>query len=466
MKNGVSIFMNLISSFWSYFLNFFVYVFLLCALFRAKRTRSFSLCVFAALLCATVIQIALEYYILRFFSYHVIALSILAIYIALGLLFFRENLLFCLYYALFMSVLTPCLNFMITNIVVSLYPIPSALIIRVLLPPLLLFFSCLWMIRCCKNYPFSFPLPTGYWVMMYATAFLEYYCLIKINDLLTFNELVTSSAIIVQFFFFLMFLLVYRFIINMCQNYQDTLTEHAAIQQLSLREETYNENRQIFEQMRTLRHELKNHMFYMDYLIDQKRYDDLHEYFMDFYQKEYGDYGYWDTSSSPVNTLLNQRQLVAKKHQIQMNIDSSLPEKSGIREVDLCTILANLLDNAIESCQTLENSRIHVQLSQKKDYLSIIVSNSSKGDVLVNNPSLFTTKSSHHLHGIGLSVVRKLVQKYDGILQFSGKDNLFTVKILLRDTERKIEKENVNEMQKNDAEIKKEAKCFDSHSSL
>lgn len=422
--------MNLISSFFSYTLNFSIYTFLLCALFHPKRTVSFYLRICLSVFFTVLVQVCLEYYILRFFPYHVIALSQLVLYLALSILLFKNHVLFCLYYAFFMSVLTPCLNFMLTNLLDNLYHVPN--ILRIIAIHLFLFLSCLWIIRCSKDYPFSFPLPAGYWAMMYATTFLEYYCVIKINDLLTFNELVTSSVIIVQFFFLLMFLLVYRFILNMCQNYQDTLKEHAAIQQLSLREETYNENRQIFEQMRTLRHELKNHMFYMDYLIDQKRYKELHEYFMEFYQKEYADYGYWDTSSSPVNTLLNQKQLAAKNCHIKMTIDSSLPENSGIRDVDLCTILTNLLDNAIESCQKQTDAWIFVHLCQKKEYLSIMIENSIQSDILADNPSLLTTKTNRHLHGIGLAVVRKLVQKYDGILQFSVQNHVFIVKISLR----------------------------------
>lgn len=425
--------MDLPFSFFSYLFNFSIYLFLLCCLFHPKRTPSFYLRAALGIFLGSLVQLGLEYYVLRFFSYHTIALSLLGIYLALGFVLFRKNFLYCLYYALFMSVLTPCLNFTITNIMVSLYAIPDFLMIRMIAISFFLVLCCLWIIYCSRTYPFSYPLPSGYWIMMYAAAFLEYYCVIKVNDLLTFNELVTSSAVIVQFFFLLMFLFVYRFIISMCQNYQDTIKEHAIIQQLSLREETYNENRQIFEQMRTLRHELKNHMFYMDYLIDQRQYEELHRYFMEFYKKEYGDYGYWDTSTSLVNTLLNQKQLAAQKHHIQMTIDSALPEQSNVRDVDLCTILSNLLDNAIESCQTQKDPYIHVHMSHKKEYLSLVIDNSIPNDVLADNPSLITTKPSRHLHGIGLGVVRRLVQKYDGILQFCVKDNVFTVKLLLRD---------------------------------
>lgn len=425
--------MNLFFSFLSYLLNFSIFAFLLCSLFHPKRTPFFHLRFILGILSGSLIQVCLEYYVLRFFSYHFIALSILAIYIGLSFLLSHDHLPFCFYYAFFMSVLTPCLNFLFTNLLDNLYHTPHLL--RVVMIDVFLFLCFLWIIGCSRRYSFSFPLPAGYWVMMYATVFLEYYCVIKINDLMTFNELVTSSVIIVQAFFLLICLLVYRFILNMCQNYQDTLKEHAAIQQLSLREETYNENRLIFEQMRTLRHELKNHMFYMDYLIDQKRYQELHEYFMEFYQKEYADYGYWDTSNSPINTLLNQKQIAAENSQVKMTIDSSLPEHIGIRDVDLCTILANLLDNALESCQKQEEAWIHVCLSQKKEYISLLIENSIDHDILTDNPSLFTTKANRQLHGIGLAVVRKLVQKYDGILQFSVENHAFIVKISLRDTD-------------------------------
>ncbi len=61
-----------------------------------------------------------------------------------------------------------------------------------------------------------------------------------------------------------------------------------------------------------------------------------------------------------------------------------------------------------------------------------MIENSIQSDILADNPSLLTTKTNRHLHGIGLAVVRKLVQKYDGILQFSVQNHVFIVKISLR----------------------------------
>lgn len=423
--------MNPTASFLSYFFIFLIYMFLLYELFRPDWKKSSCLCALIAAVSGAALQMVLEYLFLRYYSYHAIALSLLVIYLGLGFLFFRQYAAFSVYYALFMSVLTPYVTFLTSNISEGFHLPWLGDTIRIAVTLILLFVSCLWIVYCSRDYPFSFPLPSAYWVMMYVSAFIEYYCLIRLNDLLTYNALVSSFSLVLQLLLFFTCFLIYWFILNMCWNYQHTLREYIAYRQLSLQADSYKENAQIYEQMRTLRHELKNHMFYMDYLLDQKRYEELHAYFFDFYQKEYGDYNYWDTSTSVLNTLLNQKQLIARKDNIELSVNSFLPAISRIYEMDLCSILSNLLDNALECCRQLPNASISVDLTRKKDFLSLIVTNTTPGNILLLNPTLATTKSNQQPHGIGLAVVKKLVQQHDGMLRFEPQDGSFTVKILL-----------------------------------
>lgn len=68
-----------------------------------------------------------------------------------------------------------------------------------------------------------------------------------------------------------------------------------------------------------------------------------------------------------------------------------------------------------------------------KQYLSIKISNTSKENVLEANPKLVTKKADVENHGIGLWIVKDIVEKYDGIMQFVSKDKVFEVKVMLKD---------------------------------
>ena len=111
--------------------------------------------------------------------------------------------------------------------------------------------------------------------------------------------------------------------------------------------------------------------------------------------------------------------------------DVRLPEHLNIENIDLCSILQNLLDNAIDASKKEEVKDIHIKMCQQKNYLSITIKNRSSADVLKTNPGLLTTKADKKAHGIGTRIVKKLVDKYDGAIDYSMDSGYFVVSVLL-----------------------------------
>ena len=99
--------------------------------------------------------------------------------------------------------------------------------------------------------------------------------------------------------------------------------------------------------------------------------------------------------------------------------------------LDLTVLLSNVLDNAIEACEKCEKPQLQIIISDQKNYLSILVSNSITYSVLETNPELKTTKKDKGFHGLGTVSIRNIVDKYQGMLNYSEKDGLFTCSILL-----------------------------------
>ena len=95
-------------------------------------------------------------------------------------------------------------------------------------------------------------------------------------------------------------------------------------------------------------------------------------------------------------------------------------------------MLSNLIDNAIEACRELSCPSIEIHLRQVKDYVSLVVRNSAAQDVLKSNPLLRTGKLDKELHGIGLQVIREIVDRYEGSIQFESDNTTFTVMLMMK----------------------------------
>lgn len=133
-----------------------------------------------------------------------------------------------------------------------------------------------------------------------------------------------------------------------------------------------------------------------------------------------------------VDAILNHTVLEAKKQGIEIDVNAEFPKDCNITSDDLCVILFNLLDNAMEACmrQTGNSPRIEVTIRRIHQFLIIKIQNPC-----IPPRKLFgifpTTKADTRHHGIGLRNVREKVEKYNGSLEIDVADDMFTITALL-----------------------------------
>lgn len=99
----------------------------------------------------------------------------------------------------------------------------------------------------------------------------------------------------------------------------------------------------------------------------------------------------------------------------------------------MCSLFANLLDNAMEACEKLEKEErnISVEIRRHHAMLMLIVENSCRQDAPVKKGIFRTTKKNRVLHGYGLRSVRQTVKNYGGQFESGMHGNNFYVKILI-----------------------------------
>ena len=129
--------------------------------------------------------------------------------------------------------------------------------------------------------------------------------------------------------------------------------------------------------------------------------------------------------------ILTRKIQEAHKLNMKTYVEVLVPENLPISDDDLCTILLNLLDNAIEASSLEENPDIQIMMKCNGDYLVIRILNKTSSDILKENPSLSTTKEDKDFHGQGLNIVRNTVQKNNGIFRYVMEGDYFCVTVMI-----------------------------------
>jgi two-component system sensor histidine kinase AgrC len=148
------------------------------------------------------------------------------------------------------------------------------------------------------------------------------------------------------------------------------------------------------------------------------------------------DKHYIDLKYKMLETIINNKLTICEKENIKVNaIDFSGINESlqGIDESDLCTIICNLMDNAVEACQKCKGEKsISLTVVKEINYIKIRVANNAETTNLAyNGKALKTSKKDKASHGIGTQIINDLAIMYDGETYYKLKDNKFTATVYL-----------------------------------
>lgn len=139
------------------------------------------------------------------------------------------------------------------------------------------------------------------------------------------------------------------------------------------------------------------------------------------------------TGNVMVDAILNSKLSLIKSKNIAVNAKATVPSEIKVSEIDLCVMIGNLLDNAMEAClrQPEEEHRfIRVFIGVLKNQLYISVSNSVGGEIKKSGKTYLSSKNSE-THGFGLMRIDRLVSKYDGYVNRQNEEGAFATEVML-----------------------------------
>ena len=195
----------------------------------------------------------------------------------------------------------------------------------------------------------------------------------------------------------------------------------------------YTEVDNIYKQMRGWKHDYHNHIQVMKAYLDLEKYDEMDKY-LDELNLDLKDIDkVLKTGNLMVDAILNTKLSIALSKDININAKATVPKNIKVADVDLCTVIGNLMDNAMEATIKLENPEdrfIRVYIREMKGLLYISVTNSVGGEVKKIDLEYITTKLGLN-HGFGLKRIDSIVAKYDGFINRQDEEGIFATEVIL-----------------------------------
>lgn len=210
------------------------------------------------------------------------------------------------------------------------------------------------------------------------------------------------------------------------------LDKRLASYQRELIETHYREVDNMYRQIRGWRHDYRNHIQTMKAYAAAGDWDAIKRY-LDLLDNDLTTVDTVVKTGNPMtDAILNSKISLAKSKNIRVIADAHIPFKLKSSEIDLCCILGNLFDNAIEASEKLpEDQRvIRVYMDMKNTQLYISFTNFTAGKKLKKEGKLFRTTKGEG-HGFGLVRIDAIVERLDGYISRNSEDGAFTTEILL-----------------------------------
>ena len=246
----------------------------------------------------------------------------------------------------------------------------------------------------------------------------------------TLIVITTSLVVIINI---AMYIIIYLQVRNhLSDNRIKIYEDYKAATEIEIKEITEKNNK-----MRKIKHELKNSGIQIQKLISQGKLEDAEKMIASITNVNLGeDTQYVKLKHNMQETIINNKLTVCGRENINIqtyDVSDIETELYGISEQEMCTIISNLLDNAIESCIKYNGDKfISLKILHEKEYILInVINTTSNTKVNYNGSALKTSKEDKENHGLGTQIINDIAYKYNGNVKYEIVDNQFIANVML-----------------------------------
>lgn len=198
------------------------------------------------------------------------------------------------------------------------------------------------------------------------------------------------------------------------------------LQQAEMEHKLASDMTSVVEHLRSLRHDMNNHMSILQGLLSVGAYDDMAAYLNSLTQELSVANNFYFPENKVLSVLLNSK--ISKSTQLGIKFETEiLTSETPFSERDLCAVIGNVLENAIEASSKHSQPSIYFKMYQDKKQLHIQCDNTFTTAPVFEDGRLLTTKEDKTAHGIGTQNICSIVEAYQGTSRFTVDERFHVV---------------------------------------
>ncbi|WP_243446400.1 ATP-binding protein [Romboutsia weinsteinii] len=185
--------------------------------------------------------------------------------------------------------------------------------------------------------------------------------------------------------------------------------------------------------VKNLYHDINNHICTIENIKNNSK--EINEYVNNLKDEIKEFKSIHNTGNMILDIIINEKNTLCTKKGIKFICDINFSKVDFMKPIDVSSIFANILDNAIEACDKIYdediNKYIRIKGTITKSYFVLKCENSKVNNIIINKNRLLTDKRDKFIHGIGVQSIKSSLQKYDGELLFEDDKDKFILNIYI-----------------------------------
>lgn len=260
-------------------------------------------------------------------------------------------------------------------------------------------------------------IPLLFMLFILAMNFLE----LILRGIINYNLLYLSIVLLIISCILLYFLLIF-----IEKDSENRTHELMVIQQLKYQRENMEDIKELNEEMRKIKHDLKHQLSYVVEGLKDQKVDEMIKILETSYKEIDKTNIISFSDNETLNYILQSKNKFAMQKGVKLRCEITYENSSIMKDEDLIILLGNLLDNSVEN--TYEGGEVLLKITKDKGLLHIKISN----PVLIDEvDTSVTSKQDKRNHGFGMKSIYKIIDKYDGSLEKQVRDGVFLIDILM-----------------------------------
>lgn len=272
-------------------------------------------------------------------------------------------------------------------------------------------------------------IPIQYWVLVLTLPLISLYIIVVLGAIQIQYRIPASISLLGLLAVNLIAFSLYDKILQAMQN---------RIEEAKIEEQNHSYKKQLdiyqesMERTSIMRHDWKNHLAVISNMAESNNDKEVVQYVNALMKSITNSKMYSNSGNSAVDAIVNYKCEEAVKCGISVEVSIQISSDITVEAIDISTIIGNLMDNAICAAQKVNNhSYIYLSMKEQQGNLSIRIANPYINKLKIYNGKYQTTKVNKEEHGIGLAHIKKIVDKYHGVLKIDTQQKVFDVHIIL-----------------------------------